>query len=132
MRGFTGARAPRLKVTSARQPRVSPEKVVQGFDGTPVGRLEGQVNPGDLLAIRDVLAARLKSSGGRPALDGAEKHKVPVLNEDWEKLARVAEEVRHQWGISATAAQVCGAAIHVACQRLTDEDIADGIAAMAG
>ena len=65
--------------------------------------------PGSLLAeLRQALAAALKSSGGRPTLEGtARRQKIPMSDPDWAKLEELARAFRAE-GVHATAGQVGG------------------------
>jgi hypothetical protein len=130
MRRFSGSRAPRLKVESRRQEPMSADTVVKAFAGEGVGQLKGQVQQGDLLAVRDVLAERLRSSGGRPKLEGAEKHKIPVFDDDWRWVNAVTASLASEHQINATPAQVSGVIFHLARQRLSSDDVAAEVAAM--
>lgn len=75
---------------------------------------EGAVHgaPIGLHALRRELEARVRSTGGRPALEGATKiQKIPLKPEDWSRLEELAARLSRQ-GVSATAGQVASVMVH--------------------
>lgn len=44
-------------------------------------------------AVRDEMFRRLRSSGGRPGLEGVERKKIPLAHADWERIERIANEM---------------------------------------
>jgi hypothetical protein len=76
----------------------------------PSERVHG--GPIGLHALRRELQARVRSTGGRPALDGATKiQKIPLKPEDWSRLEALAVHLSRQ-GVSATAGQVASVMVH--------------------
>lgn len=70
--------------------------------GAPIG----------LHALRRELESRVRSTGGRPALDGATKiQKIPLKPEDWSRLEDLAARLSRE-GVSATAGQVASVMVH--------------------
>ena len=70
--------------------------------GAPIG----------LHALRRELETRVRSTGGRPALEGATKiQKIPLKPEDWSRLEELAARLSRQ-GVSATAGQVASVMVH--------------------
>ena len=68
--------------------------------------------PISLYALRRELQARVRSTGGRPSLDGATKiQKIPLKPEDWSRLEELAARLSRQ-GVSATAGQVASVMVH--------------------
>ena len=74
--------------------------------------------PISLHALRWELEARVRSTGGRPALEGATKvQKIPMRPEDWSRLEELAALLSQQ-GVSATAGQVASVMVHKQLQLL--------------
>jgi hypothetical protein len=68
--------------------------------------------PISLHALRRELESRVRSTGGRPALEGATKiQKIPLKPEDWSRLEELAARLARQ-GVSATAGQVASVMVH--------------------
>jgi len=68
--------------------------------------------PISLHALRLALESRVRSTGGRPALEGATKiQKIPLKPEDWSRLEELAAQLSQE-GVSATAGQVASVMVH--------------------
>lgn len=68
--------------------------------------------PISLYALRRELETRVRSTGGRPSLEGATKiQKIPLKPEDWSRLEELAARLSRQ-GVSATASQVASVMVH--------------------
>ena len=77
-----------------------------------VSRKRIQGTPISLHALRRELVGRVRSTGGRPALEGATKiQKIPLKPEDWSRLEELADQLSRQ-GVSATAGQVASVLVH--------------------
>jgi hypothetical protein len=98
---------------------VRPEAIAKALGGAEVvsgGNVHG--TPFSLHALRRELAIRVRSTGGRPALEGATKiQKIPLKPEDWSRLEELANELSRQ-GVSATAGQVASVMVHSQLERL--------------
>ena len=86
---------------------VDPEVVARVLGADDIIPTEGiHGGPISLHALRQELQTRVRSTGGRPALDGATKiQKIPIKPEDWSRLEALAVRLSRQ-GVSATAGQV--------------------------
>jgi hypothetical protein len=74
--------------------------------------------PSPLTSLREHLAAALKSTGGRPALEGtARRQKIPMSDSDWAMLEELALGFRAD-GVHVTAGQVGAQLLHEAIARL--------------
>lgn len=77
----------------------------------------------DLFAVREAMGRMLQSSGGRPALLGADAHvKIPKITSDWallEKLANGSNDLKHK----PSPAQVAAMVLHLALGRIPQEDL---------
>ena len=68
--------------------------------------------PISLHVLRRELETGVRSTGGRPALEGATKiRKIPLRPEDWSRLEELAARLSRQ-GVSATAGQVASVMVH--------------------
>jgi hypothetical protein len=108
----TGKKGPRVKVTSPRGQRVPPEQVAAalGADKVP-GSVRSQ-SPDTLAAVRQEIVHRLSSSGGRPSLKGtSRRQKIPLDDEDWERLRQIADALRDD-EVRPTAGQVASVLLH--------------------
>src|SRR6266446_7558651 len=86
---------------------VRPEEIAKALGAAEIisgGGVHGA--PISLHVLRRELESRVRSTGGRPALEGATKiQKIPLKPEDWSRLEELANELSRQ-GVSATAGQV--------------------------
>jgi hypothetical protein len=98
---------------------VGPEAIAKALGaGEIVSRENVQGAPISLHALRRELEKRVRSTGGRPALDGATKiQKIPLNPEDWSRLEKIADKLSQQ-GVSATAGQVASVMVHSQLERL--------------
>lgn len=107
-----GKKGSRIKVTSPRGQRVPPEQVAAalGAEKAP-GKVRAQ-SPDTLAVVRQELVRRLSSSGGRPSLAGtSRRQKIPLDDEDWERLRLIAEALRDD-EVRPTAGQVASVLLH--------------------
>jgi hypothetical protein len=99
-------------------PSVDPEAIAKALRAELVSRETLHGAPISLHALRRELESRIRSTGGRPALEGATKiKKIPMKPEDWSRLEEVAGELSRQ-GVSATAGQVASVMVHSQLDRL--------------
>ncbi len=96
-----------------------PEAIAKALGGAAIasrGSVRG--TPTSLHALRRELETRVRSTGGRPALEGATKiQKIPLNPEDWSRLEELADELSEQ-GVSATAGQVASVIVHSQLEHL--------------
>src|SRR5216683_2539040 len=97
--------------TTARS--VGPEVIAKALGAAEVVSRENvRGGPISLHALRLELESRVRSTGGRPALQGATKiQKIPLKPEDWSRLEELADQLSRQ-GVSATAGQVASIMVH--------------------
>src|ERR1051326_6722421 len=85
-----------LDEPSARH-RISPDEVESGLGGEFVGIVPAGGSPMSAYALRQDLFRRLRSTGGRPGLHGADiKPKIPMRRSRWKKLERLAKQVESE------------------------------------
>ena len=98
---------------------VGPESIAKALGAEIVSQESVHGTPISLHALRQELESRVRSTGGRPALEGATKiQKIPLKPEDWSRLEELADELSRQ-AVSATAGQVASVIVHSQLERLT-------------
>jgi hypothetical protein len=115
----------RLKSSSRSRVATSipPELVVKAFGGTPIGVMSGTA-PEALLQVRGQLAKRLRSSGGRPSLEGAEKRtKVPLSDQQIQAIEGIASALSQEDGPHPSFGQVASVLIDLALAQLGRADV---------
>jgi len=91
---------------------IGPDAIVKALGAEAVSRVNVHGAPIALHVLRQELESRVRSTGGRPALEGATKiQKIPLKPEDWSRLEKLADELSRQ-GVSATAGQVASVMVH--------------------
>jgi hypothetical protein len=92
---------------------VGPEAIAKALGAQEVvSRANVHGAPISLHALRRELEDRVRSTGGRPSLEGATKiQKIPLKPEDWSRLEELAARLSRQ-GVSATAGQVASVMVH--------------------
>lgn len=109
----------RISDTSRKLQRLDASVVQRAFNARPAGSSGGL----DLFALREAMGKMLQSTGGRPALAGAQAHvKIPKIASDWALLERLAEgsnDLRHK----PSPAQVAAMVLHLALGRIPAKDL---------
>ena len=116
--------AKRFRVTDASPRRLSHRTVAKALGAQVVGPSRTRPkSPTAVIALREKVGAMLRSTGGRPALEGAaERKKVPVIKGDWKKLELVAASFA-QAGTKASPAQLASLLLHEKLQELERKGI---------
>ena len=87
---------PRIHNSSARVSRVEPEAVAAALGAEASAGLSIDISSGSplsLFQVRQELLQRLRSTGGRPSLAGADdRKKIPLSNDLWSELEEIARE----------------------------------------
>ncbi|MFQ6084337.1 MAG: hypothetical protein ACE5WD_13400 [Candidatus Aminicenantia bacterium] len=78
-------------------------------------KIDTKQGPISLFSLRQFLISRLRSSGGRPALVGTteKRNKIPLFNEDWDKLKVIAKYYKEKEGINVSPSQIASALLHI-------------------
>jgi hypothetical protein len=121
----TSKRMPAIVSTSKRYPSISKAEFAKALGAERVKDVDAVVggSPPAIFALRQALYQRLRSTGGRPSLEGAgERKKIPLLEGDWEKLEEVAKAAKTN-GVQPTPAQVASMILHRALQELRQDDV---------
>lgn len=76
--------------------------------------MDERQGPISLLSLRQFLVGRLRSTGGRPKLQGTGKkrNKIPLFDEDEKKLEAIAKYFRKSKKINVSSGQIASALIH--------------------
>jgi hypothetical protein len=87
--------------------------------------LETKRGPISLFSLRQFLVDRLHSTGGRPKLEGTrqKRNKIPLFNEDWEKLEELSKYYREKEGINVSSGQIASALIHAEISKIDTSKI---------
>jgi hypothetical protein len=111
----------KIRDTSKTAPRVAPELVAKALGANAAPRPpRGNFLP-ELDAVQKEIAARLASSGGRPGLEGVERRqKIPLSDEDWERLVWLAEQLK-EGEVRPSPAQVASVLLRQALSQLTPQ-----------
>lgn len=107
----------RVVLTDSPVRRVSGERVTTRLGAKEIGRLPPIGSPLTFLAVREEMYRRLRSSGGRPGLEGTEQRKIPIANEDWRIAERLAQEIS-ETGFHPSAGQVMSAVLSLAMRQV--------------
>lgn len=95
--------------------KISPEFIKQKVSAKELKiEIDTKNNPISLLALRQFLLDRLISTGGRPRIAGTsqKRNKIPLQNEDWEKLESLSRYYKEKDGISVSPGQIASCLIH--------------------
>ena len=121
----------RLRNVSAR-PRLEQDEFRVAFaDARPFGQLPGdKSDPLSLAAIGEVVQRTLRSSGGRPALEGADTvpMRVSLMHGDRAKIEMIASHVHPRTSPAQMVAVLC----HLALAQIPEDQIADALSRLNG
>ncbi|MBV8128094.1 MAG: hypothetical protein JO114_10615 [Planctomycetaceae bacterium] len=118
---ITDSPKPRLELVEPRtRRRITPEEVEKGLGAERVGMISSGGSPISAYALRQELFRRLRSTGGRPALDGTDmRPKVPMKRSQWKKLERLAELVKGD-NFHPTPAQLASVILDTGIDRIEE------------
>lgn len=110
---------PKVCDTGQHQSRIEPEVVVKGLGAEMTGTtISVRTSPPSLFALREELARRLISTGGRKRLEGTtRRQKIPLQDDDWERLKELAKQVENN-DIHPTAGQVASVLLRQVLQTI--------------
>lgn len=81
----------------------------------------------DLFAVRESMTKLIRSSGGRPSIEGAESQvKIPRIEQDWtviNALASATADLPHK----PSPTQVAAILLHLAISRIPKQDIEEAL-----
>jgi hypothetical protein len=76
-------------------------------------------SPLGFAAVREEIFHRLRSSGGRPGFEGADRKKIPLTPKDWEIAEQVAIQIAEP-GFRPSAGQVAGVLLSLALNSMNE------------
>jgi hypothetical protein len=121
----------RIRNLSAR-PRLGQEEFRAAFAGArPLGRMPGnKSDPLSLAAIGEVVQRTLRSSGGRPALEGADAvpMRVSLMQGDRAKIEIIVSHVHPRTSPAQMVAVLC----HLALAQIPEDQIVDTLSQLNG
>ena len=90
----TGPKAARVESTSKPAERVAPHYVARELGAEHVMSMPATASPPVLAELRRQIFGMVKSTGGRPGIEGAEhRQKIPMSSEDLARLEELAKQV---------------------------------------
>ncbi len=105
---LTDAAKPLVILTDAPKPRAGNADIPAALGAAETASAPAQGgSPLSWYAIRSEVAGRLRSTGGRPGLPGAEPRKVTLTREEWDMVRDLAEAIAAP-GFRPSAGQVAG------------------------
>jgi hypothetical protein len=112
----------RIEITGAALPRVEPAEFAAALGAEPCGELPSK-HP-DLISLGEVgneLLRRLRSTGGRPALQGASQRcKVPLSAGDVAGLEHIIDAIEAQTGTRPALGQIASVILRIHLDSLRD------------
>jgi len=105
----------RIRDVGVTSRRLDPAIIAEALGADEAGPALGRKgSPTSVLQIRAELASRLHSSGGRPALEGANRRvKIPVTDSQWQELEDLAASFS-DLGFAPSAGQVASVLLSLA------------------
>ncbi len=94
---------------------VNPDVIADALDAEDTGfRINPHEGPISLFTLRQFIADRLHSTGGRPKLMGTQKirRKISFIEDDWNIIEKLTAYYREKEGLNVTSSQVAVALIH--------------------
>jgi hypothetical protein len=111
----------RIRLTGGTKRRVDRTDLGEALGATSVVAIQtGTDTPLGFVAVRQELMDKLRSIGGRPGFDGAERRKIPVTDAVWRMVIMAADEMSEP-GFRPSAAQVASAILSLAVHHLTPD-----------
>nr|WP_294519577.1 hypothetical protein [uncultured Rhodopila sp.] len=105
---LTDATKPRVVLADVPKPRVGATDIAVALGAAEVAEAPAPGgSPVSWYALRAEVADRLRSTGGRPGLPGAEPRKVTLTREEWDMVRDLADAIA-QPGFRPSAGQVAG------------------------
>jgi hypothetical protein len=104
-----------IKDKSPTKRLISVKEVAKALSAEDTGiRIDTKRGPVSLFSLQQFLVERLHSTGGRPRLEGTSKvrDKIPLFEEDREKLKKLTKYCREEIGINVTFGQIASALLH--------------------
>lgn len=116
---LTGTTNRRIALKDSVTRRLSAPAVGNQLGGEAVGPASATRSRLTFAAVRQEAFRRLKSTGGRPGLEGAERKKIPFTQRDWEIVERVADHIAEP-GFRPSPGQVASILLSMALDRMNE------------
>jgi hypothetical protein len=119
----TSKRSPTIVSTSKRARTIDKGEVAKAIGAEKAHEIPGGLrgSPPALFGLRRELHRRLRSTGGRPSLEGASRRqKIPLSEEDWRRLEKVAEASKDE-EFCPTPGQVASVLLSEILQKMEQE-----------
>jgi hypothetical protein len=109
-----------IRDNSPEKRRISTGEIAAAFGAEEVGsEVPHRGSPLSAYAVRDEIFRRLRSTGGRPALEGTDlKTKVPLSTAQYEAIDRIAGSMAEGGGPHPSVGQVASVLIDLALRDL--------------
>lgn len=102
----TGKKQPRIRNSGSREPTLDAPTVADALGAAPQQQVPRSGSPITLSLVRAELARTLKSTGGRPTIEGTDlRFKIPLSDAQLRALEEVAAEVSSP-GFSPSPGQI--------------------------
>ncbi len=122
----TGKTLRKVRDTGQGLARVEPAEVPAALGAEPIAKgTTRPQSPLGLFALRQGLAERLRSTGGRPGLGELRRQKIPLSDADWALLVTLAEAVADE-EIHPTPGQLASEILHRRLSELGESLRRDG------
>jgi len=111
----------KIKDTGKTQRVVSFGRVSKALGAEDMGvRLDTSRGPISLLSLRQVLVDRLRSTGGRPGLEGTGdmRNKIPTIKGDWKKLKEIARYYGKNEKRTISPGQIAAVVLHMGISKI--------------
>ena len=113
---------PRIIDTGPTEPRVGSDLFAVAIGARRLGVSPRGGSPISRAAVRQELARLLRSTGGRPGLEGSlRRQKIPLSDDEWIQLEYLSD-LFEQSGIKATAGQVARVLLRLALERVARDE----------
>src|SRR5438132_3821559 len=105
---IVGKKAERIRNTGPSLPRIKPAEFAAALGAEPCGEPHSKnLDPISLLALGNELLKRLRSTGGRPSLEGAtEQCKVPLSRQDMAALEEITNTIQQKTDTKPSLGQI--------------------------
>ena len=111
----------KIKDTGKTQRIISPGRVSKALSAEDTGvRTDTSRGPISLFSLRQVLVDQLRSTGGRPGLEGTgdKRNKIPTIDGDWEKLKEIARYYKENEKRAISPGQIAAVVLHLGVSRI--------------
>jgi hypothetical protein len=119
---IVGAKPKRVHIVNKARPRIDPAELAAALGATPCGeRLSANADLIDLGELGTRLLARLRSSGGRPALaDATEICRVPLSAENLKTLEGMVAQIEQSRGAKPSVGQLVSVIVQTYLETLSE------------